>query len=302
MHELMHHDLFDLRRAKEWTEALADCGCTRADVKLSVDRLVEKGRALVQVVNKWDLAEREVAPGDVRQTQLTINGKTIGTIHGPVTFVPGAPLWGGIFWSAVFALVNAVMIARIMADRTAFRMSQEERQLFELLGTLSPGEFRRLVKAGDWLTVTPSYAYTLVEAEGNIPIPTLLAGSAYYDLGPDRRQNLQPFAWRGFGIVLKDKDVVFHAVTRRNMDTAGSLIKRHVVGQNADRIALYERMPEYGALKQVARKGGDDFGIGPAAFVRRSFQQVLRDDVDFASYIHCYVFKFRMKGDSHIGW
>ena len=67
-------------------------------------------------------------------------------------FAPDMPLWGGVFWSAVFTLVNLVMIARIVADRTRFRMSAEERQLFSLLGTLSPGEFRRLLRIGRWQT------------------------------------------------------------------------------------------------------------------------------------------------------
>ena len=67
-------------------------------------------------------------------------------------FAPDMPLWGGVFWSAVFTLVNVVMIARIVADRTQFRMSAEERQLFSLLGTLSPGEFRRLIRLGRWRT------------------------------------------------------------------------------------------------------------------------------------------------------
>jgi hypothetical protein len=63
---------------------------------------------------------------------------------------PAEPLWGAIFWSAVFAGVNAWMIGRIVADRTAFRMSEDERQLFALLRHLSPGEFRRLLRAGRW--------------------------------------------------------------------------------------------------------------------------------------------------------
>ena len=58
----------------------------------------------------------------------------------------------------------------------------------------------------------------------------MLTGKFLHNIGKppgvvDRRQNLQPFARRGLGIVLKDEDVVFHAVTRRNMDTAGSLIE-----------------------------------------------------------------------------
>ena len=64
-------------------------------------------------------------------------------------FAPDMPLWGGVFWSAVFTLVNR---GDDRPDRrrshTEFRMSAEERQLFSLLGTLSPGEFRRLLRIG----------------------------------------------------------------------------------------------------------------------------------------------------------
>jgi len=63
---------------------------------------------------------------------------------------PAEPLWGGIFWSAIFIAVNLWMIGRVVTDRTDFKMSAEERRLFGLLETLSPGEFRRLIKAGRW--------------------------------------------------------------------------------------------------------------------------------------------------------
>jgi hypothetical protein len=63
---------------------------------------------------------------------------------------PAEPLWGGIFWSAIFIAVNVWMIGRLVADRADFRMSEEERRLFQLLETLSPGEFRRLIKLGRW--------------------------------------------------------------------------------------------------------------------------------------------------------
>jgi hypothetical protein len=66
---------------------------------------------------------------------------------------PETPLWGGIFWSVIFTLVNVWMIARIVTDRTHFGMTPEEQQLFNLLGSLSPGEFRRLMKAGRWVSV-----------------------------------------------------------------------------------------------------------------------------------------------------
>src|SRR6476646_3289247 len=82
----------------------------------------------------------------------------------------------------------------------------------------------------------------------------MLAGKLFHHVSKppsivDRRQNLQPFAWRGFGIVLKDKDVVFHAVTRCNMDTTGSLIdgdevaeqnRREACGQGSLRLDPFE--------------------------------------------------------------
>jgi CRP-like cAMP-binding protein len=91
-------------------------------------------------------------------------------------FAPNVPLWGGVFWSAVFMLVNAVMIVRVLADRTSFRMSGEERRLFDLLETLSPGEFRQLIRVGCWRTAaTPT-----VLAEENRPLENL-----YYVLDGD---------------------------------------------------------------------------------------------------------------------
>lgn len=60
-------------------------------------------------------------------------------------FAPEVPLWGGIFWSAMFMLVNAAMIAAIVSDRMHFRLSRSERRLFGLLKELSPGQFRKLL-------------------------------------------------------------------------------------------------------------------------------------------------------------
>jgi hypothetical protein len=74
---------------------------------------------------------------------------------------PAEPLWGGIFWSAVFIAVNVWMIGRLVADRAHFRMSDEERRLFQLLETLSPGEFRRLIKLGRWHSADKTTVLTL---------------------------------------------------------------------------------------------------------------------------------------------
>jgi CRP-like cAMP-binding protein len=76
-------------------------------------------------------------------------------------FAPEEPLWGGIFWSIVFTLANVVMIARIVADRTPLRMSEEDRRLHSLLDALTPGEFRRLMRAGNWNRADGDVAITL---------------------------------------------------------------------------------------------------------------------------------------------
>lgn len=73
------------------------------------------------------------------------------------------PLWGGIFWSVVGILINAVMIGRIVADRADFGLSPEERALNAHLDTLTPGEFRRLMKKGRWRTAE---AETVISEEG----------------------------------------------------------------------------------------------------------------------------------------
>ena len=63
-------------------------------------------------------------------------------------YAPEVPLWGGIFWSTMFTIVNVVMIAMIVADKMHFRLDSNERKLFDRLQDLSPGQFRQLLKAG----------------------------------------------------------------------------------------------------------------------------------------------------------
>src|SRR6185312_7552403 len=55
-------------------------------------------------------------------------------------FAPVEPLWGGIFWSAVFVGVNLAMIGRIVADRAAFGIGAEARRLYAHHDALTPGE------------------------------------------------------------------------------------------------------------------------------------------------------------------
>lgn len=73
---------------------------------------------------------------------------------------PATPLWGAIFWSSMFILVNVWMIALIVAEKMNFGLSAREFRLFQLLQELTPGQFRSLLKvarqgeAGETIEIT----------------------------------------------------------------------------------------------------------------------------------------------------
>jgi hypothetical protein len=77
--------------------------------------------------------------------------------------VPQAPLWNSIFWSLINLTVNAVVMVRLICDRTHFRLTDDELRLFAAFRSLSPGEFRALTSIASWRTAT---AQTLLTREG----------------------------------------------------------------------------------------------------------------------------------------
>lgn len=87
-------------------------------------------------------------------------------IAGDVVYIlyyllaPATPLWEGIYWSILFIVVNAVMIVRIVADRAHFGISDDELRLFRQLDTMTPGEFRRMMRAGRWQAASESTVLT----------------------------------------------------------------------------------------------------------------------------------------------
>ena len=87
----------------------------------------------------------------------------------------------------------------------------------------------------------------------------------------------------GLDAVLPRHHVVFVAVAGRGVDGAGALLERDVVGQNAERIALQERMAEDRAFERRAGERAPlrEYSSQPH-FSRRLLQQVRGDDVDLA--------------------
>ena len=53
-------------------------------------------------------------------------------------FAPEIPLWGAIFWSSMFTIVNIGMIWLIFVDEMHFSLPASERKLFDLLVISDP--------------------------------------------------------------------------------------------------------------------------------------------------------------------
>lgn len=88
--------------------------------------------------------------------------------------VPGGPLWTLINWTLVFGAANIYGIVQLVLDRRHSAMSDDEQQLFSEFSSLSPGQFRRLMKAGKWMRLSDRAVLT---REGEH------ADSLYYVLG-----------------------------------------------------------------------------------------------------------------------
>ena len=86
--------------------------------------------------------------GFVFKDQVVMRGLLV---CGSITYVlyyllaPDTPLWGGIFWSSVFAITNITMVIVLLRDRRIGHLDDDEGRLFAVLDGFSPGEFRRLV-------------------------------------------------------------------------------------------------------------------------------------------------------------
>lgn len=88
---------------------------------------------------------------------LIILGDTIYVLY--FYYAPDTPLWGGIFWSSLFVIVNIGMLWSILAGRRHYNLSAAEKRLFGQLGTLTPGQFRSLLRLG-----------RITEADGRIEL------------------------------------------------------------------------------------------------------------------------------------
>ena len=126
---------------------------------------------------------------------LAIVALAIGTVY----FFFGAerPLWVGIGWNMVFIGTNAIQLGLLVRERLRVRFNEQERLLHRgLFSELSPRDFSRLLKAGEWHDVGEG----TVLAQENRPVAdvsVLIAGAAKVEVGGKLVALLQPGALVG---------------------------------------------------------------------------------------------------------
>lgn len=68
--------------------------------------------------------------------------------------IAGQPLWDSLITNSLLGAINIVMIAIVLLERTTLSMGSEMAELYKSFNLLSPGQFRRLLRAAKRRTVT----------------------------------------------------------------------------------------------------------------------------------------------------
>jgi hypothetical protein len=91
-------------------------------------------------------------------------GDALLSLYYYLAFDP--PLWNPMVWTVMNVVVNITILVIIIRDGRLFEMTDQEMNLFRNLEGLTPGQFRRLVKAGTWHTAESE---TQITTEGEHP-------------------------------------------------------------------------------------------------------------------------------------
>ena len=80
------------------------------------------------------------------------------------------PLWSAVYWNLVILLLNGVMLVIIFRDNSSTGFTENELKLYSRLKSLSPPDFRKIVRLGKWHRTK---ADTILTVEGQ-PLNSLL--------------------------------------------------------------------------------------------------------------------------------
>ena len=125
--------------------------------------------------------------GFLVRDQLLLRGFIIiGTIFYVIYYLLlPEPLWSALSWNGLFIIINCVMMFLIYSDRAKFSMTKEEEQLYRSFYTLSPDEFRKLMKIATWFNTEQEETITTC---GEVPDKMffILKGTASINRGGEK--------------------------------------------------------------------------------------------------------------------
>lgn len=98
--------------------------------------------------------------------------------------VPSPPLWDAVMVGFLLIAVNFYVLAQVLLERTTFRLSDEEKQLFDAFETLTPGQFRRILKIADWHKAAKAHSIILTrEGEATSRLYYIIDGTVAVEKG-----------------------------------------------------------------------------------------------------------------------
>jgi hypothetical protein len=71
-------------------------------------------------------------------------------LSGYYYFAFAEPLWNPLVWSLANVIINVTMIAILLREHRMSLLTDNEMTLFRCLETLTPGQFRKLLKLATW--------------------------------------------------------------------------------------------------------------------------------------------------------
>jgi Popeye protein conserved region len=94
----------------------------------------------------------------IKLRAFAATGDALLSLYYYANFDP--PLWNPMVWTLINVVINSTMILLIIRDGRASDMSDDELNLFRQLPSLSPGQFRKLLKIGKWHKNGPATVLT----------------------------------------------------------------------------------------------------------------------------------------------
>ena len=168
-------------------------------------------------------------------------------------FGSAGPDWPYIVWNGLFFFINLYVLVEIILDRTTFGLSDEQKAIFGAFLSLSPGQFRTLIRMGQCRVAEET---RLITTEDIVPDSLFYVYEGMIEIVKAGRPiMIEPPTFIGEVAFLRGSvasATVAIAPGARYVEWPASQLRRHLARNNPLRIAFNRTLSDDLALK-VAR-------------------------------------------------